>query len=62
MQGRKAIKELDRVGPYLVIANRQLHETGGARRYTLINEAELWVDSVHSSQHAAVTVAQKYNQ
>ena len=62
LQGRKGIKQLDRVGPYLVIANRRLHETGESRRYVLINETELWVHSIHGSQHAAVVFAQKHGQ
>jgi hypothetical protein len=62
LQGRNGIKQLDRVGPYLVIANRRLHETGESRRYVLVNETELWVHSIHGSQHAAVVFAQKHGQ
>ena len=60
LQGLNGITRLDRVGTYLVITNRQLHETGASSRYTLVNEAELWVHSIHGSQHAAVIFAQKH--
>jgi hypothetical protein len=62
LQGLNGIKQLDRVGPFLVIANRRRYETGGSRRYTLIHEAKLQVHSIHGSQHAAVIFAQKQNQ
>lgn len=61
LDGRTGVKYLERVGPYLVITNKQLYETGGSRRYTLINEENLWVHSVHGSQHAAIVFAQKLN-
>jgi hypothetical protein len=59
-QGRVGIQQLDRVGPYLVITNRQLHESGSARRYVLVNEANPFVHSVHGSHHAAVVFAKKH--
>ncbi len=59
LQGLNGIKQLDRVGPYLVITNRRLYETGTSRRYTLVNEGESWVHSVHGSVRAAVVFAQK---
>jgi hypothetical protein len=62
LEGRSGIKQLDHVGPYLVIANRRLYETGAARRYTLVNEAELCVHSIYATQHAAVVFALKQNQ
>jgi len=62
VQGLKGIKQLDRVGPYIVITNRRLYETGDSHRYALINEAELCVHSIHSSKRAAVTSAQKNTQ
>jgi hypothetical protein len=62
LQGRSGIKRLDRVGPFLVITNGRLHEIGASRRYALVNETELWVDSIHGSQHAAVVFAQKHSQ
>ena len=61
LQGLNGIKHLDRIGGYLVITNRQLHEAGESNRYTLVNETELWVHSIHGSQHAAVVFAQKHN-
>jgi hypothetical protein len=60
VQGRTGIQQLDRVGAYLVITNRWLHEIGSARRYTLINEAIPSVHSVHGSHHAAVVFAKKH--
>ncbi len=60
LQGLNGIKQLDRVGPYLVITNRWLYETGESRRYTLVNEGERWVHSVHGSVLAAVVFAQKH--
>lgn len=60
LQGRTGIQQLDRVGSYLVITNRRLYETGESRRYTLVNEAERWVHSIHGSQRAAVVFAQKH--
>jgi hypothetical protein len=62
LQGRNGIKQLERVGPYLVITNRLFRVTGVSSQYTLINEAELQVHSIHSSQHDAVIFAQKQNQ
>ncbi|MEP6988310.1 MAG: hypothetical protein ABI970_22080 [Chloroflexota bacterium] len=62
LYGRKGVKYLERVGPYLVITNKRLHEMGASHRYTLINEADLWVHSIHGSQHAAVVFAGKVNQ
>jgi hypothetical protein len=62
LQGRTGIKQLDRVGPFVVITNRWRHDSGESRRYTLINEAELSVHSVHGSQHAAVKFAERYGQ
>jgi hypothetical protein len=58
LQDRDGIKELDRVGVYLVIANRQLYETGAARRYALVNEEKHFVHSVHDSQRAALVAQQ----
>lgn len=62
LQGRGGIKHLDRVGPFLVITNGRLHEIGASRRFTLVNEAELWVHSIHGSQRAAVVFAEKHIQ
>ncbi len=60
LQGRNGIQQLDRVGSYLVITNSRLHEIGESRRYTLVNEVERWVHSIHGSQRAAVVFAQKH--
>ena len=61
LKDRSGIKELDRVGPYLVITNRWLYEIGKSRRYALVNETERWVDSIHGSQYAALVFARKQN-
>ena len=60
LHGVNGIKHLDRVGNYLVIANKWLYETGISHRYALVNEAERSVHSVHGSQHAAVVFARKH--
>ncbi|GEM_PF-3737251 len=60
LQGRGGIKQLERIGPYLVIANRQLYEMGESHRYTLVHEVERSVHSAHGSLHAAVVCAQKH--
>ena len=62
LQGHNGIQQLDRVGPYLGIANRQLHETGEARRHALVNEARLWGHRIHGCQQVDVISAQKHNQ
>jgi len=61
LQGLSGIKELVRVGPYLIITNRWLYRAGTSSRYVLIHEAKLWVHSVHASQHAAVIFARLYS-
>ena len=60
LHGLNGIKQLARVGNYLVIANKWLYETGTSRRYALVNEVEQSVHSVHGSQRAAVVFAQKH--
>lgn len=62
LQGLNGIKQLARIGPYLVITNRRLYETGVSSRYALVNEAKLQVHSIHGSQQAAVTFAHKQRQ
>jgi hypothetical protein len=54
LQGLSGITQLDRIGPYVIITNRWLHALGEASRYTLINEVNLWVRSIHRTQSAAV--------
>ena len=61
LTGRSGIKQLDRVGPYLVITNKWLYEIGASRRFALVNETERSVDSIHGSQNAAFVFAQKQN-
>ena len=60
-QGLRGIKQLTTVGPYQVIANRKLYEIGESRRYVLIHTTQSLVNSIHSSQDAAVMFAQKQN-
>jgi len=62
IQYMNGIKQLERVGVYLVIANRWFYETGEASRYGLVNGAELWLHIIQGSQYAAVVFAQKHGQ
>ena len=62
LQGLDGIKQLDRVGPYLIVTNRRRYEAGGSSRYALVNEAELWVHSIYGSQHDAMVFAQEQSQ
>ncbi len=54
VQGRAGIKRLDQIGTYLVIANRTRFDEGDPHRFTVVNELEKWVDSVHGSHRAAL--------
>jgi len=59
LHNQSGIQRLDQVGAFLVIANKRLYETGKPRKYTLVNETEQYVHSVHGSYRAAVVYAQK---
>jgi hypothetical protein len=59
LQNQSGIQRLEQVGAFLVIANKQLYEMGKPRKFTLVNETEKYVHSVHGSQRAAVVYAQK---
>ncbi len=59
VQGLTGIKRLDKIGTYLVIANRTRFDEGDSHRFTVVNELEKWVDSVHGSHRAALKRAQK---
>jgi hypothetical protein len=61
LQGLRGITQLDRIGPYVVIANRWLYDAGESSRYALIREVGLGVHSFHSSQYAAVMSAQQHS-
>lgn len=61
LQGLKGIKQLDRIGHYLIITNRWRHESGGSSRYALINESKLCVQSIHVSQQDAIVFARQQN-
>lgn len=61
LRGLSGIMQLDHVGPYVIITNRLLHEIGASHRYTLINEIDLWVRSIHKTQSAAVLSAQQHS-
>ena len=53
------IIRLDAVGPYVVIANKTLYELGRAGRFAVANDQEHWVDSVHFTRAAALSLTQK---
>ncbi len=53
------IIQLDEVGAYAVIANRELHEQGKASRFAVANMKEQWVDSVHPDREQALSTTQK---
>ena len=53
------IERLDRVGDFLVIANKWLYDEGKPRKFTLVDAKWNRVHSVHGSQYAAVVYAQK---
>ncbi len=59
LQNQSGIQRLDQVGAFLVITNKRLFQTGKPRRFTLVNETEKYVHSVHGSRRAAVVYAQK---
>ncbi len=59
LQGRPGIKRLDQIGAYLVIANQKLFDEGSSHRFTVVNELEKWVDSVHGSHRSALKRAKK---
>jgi hypothetical protein len=57
LRGKTGIQRLERVGPYSVIANRKLHAQGRSHRFTVVNERDAWVDSVHPTVDRARAVA-----
>lgn len=57
LEGRSGVKRLESVGAYVVIANRILDDGGRSSRFTVVNEREAWVDSVHSTPGNAMTTA-----
>ena len=59
LENQPGIQRLEQIGAFLVIANKRLFETGKPRKFTLVNEIEKYVHSVHGSQRAAVVYAQK---
>ncbi len=59
LQNKSGIMRLEQIGAFLVITNKQLYETGKPRKFTLVNELEKYVHSVHGSRLAAVVYAQK---
>jgi hypothetical protein len=59
LQNQSGIQRLEQIGVFLVITNKQLYETGKPRKFTLVNEIEKYVHSVHGSERAAVVFAQK---
>lgn len=59
LQNQVGIRRLEQVGAFLVIVNKRLYEMGESRKFTLVNELEKYVHSVHGSERAAVVYAQK---
>ena len=59
LQNQSGIQRLEQVGAFLVITNKRLYDTGKPRKFTLINEIENYVHSVHGSEYAAVVFARK---
>ena len=57
LQGRSGVKRLESVGAYVVIANKILDDRGRSSRFTVVNEREAWVDSVHSTPAMAMSTA-----
>ena len=62
LRGRAGIKHLERIGPYSVIANKALFDRGRSTRFTIVNEREAWVDSVHPSPAKAIAAARGLSQ
>jgi len=56
---KQGIIRLDEIGAYVVIANKALYEQGRAGRFAVANEREHWVDSVHFTRAAALSLTQK---
>ena len=59
LQGRSGVKRLESIGAYVVIANKILDDRGRSSRFTVVNEREAWVDSVHSTPGNAVSTARE---
>ncbi len=53
------IIQLDEVGAYAVIANRELYEQGRAGRFAVAHMTEQWVDSVYDDRDQALSTTQK---
>jgi hypothetical protein len=62
LRGRRGIERLERQGPYTVIANKVLYEEGRSSRFTVVNEREAWVDSVHPTPDRAMAAAKTLSQ
>lgn len=50
---------LEEIGPFAVIANRELHEQGTASKFAVANTEESWVDSVHPDRLDALSATQQ---
>lgn len=50
---------LEEVGPFAVIANRELHEMGTARKFAVANTEESWIESVHYDRLEALSATQQ---
>lgn len=62
LRGKSGVKRLERIGPYVVIAIRMLHDRGRSTRFTIVNEPEAWVDSVHPTPARAMAAARELPQ
>jgi hypothetical protein len=45
--GKPGIKDLNHLGAYSVIANKELFDHGKASKYAIINTQKAWVESVY---------------
>jgi hypothetical protein len=58
LRGRRGLKWIDEAGSYAIVANKELHEKGQARKFIVANPRERIVASVHRSADEALTIAQ----
>ena len=56
---KPGVQRVDRVGPFVVIANKQRYEDGKSRKFALVHEDQRCVHSVGGTERSAVVYAQK---
>ncbi len=61
LEGKRGIEELDRRGPYTVIANRTLFDHGRAHKFTIVNAEKEWVENVYRSFREARSALHSLN-